>query len=226
MQQRKDQAVLNFSNLFLMSSFADGTQRKGHEKGNEKFFFLNLCVFQGTTFKVVWNWIVTSQVIKCLCSILLRICLELRESVIWILNKVSAFSLCYPGLAFSLHASNIFLMSSFAHGIVCTGKATKKSNLTFQTFVKSVCVFSLFVFAKFVFMYLWKLNDKGDLTFQMFVSSPNNAGPRQARRLFWPARHLSPVHHQCHHVTPDQTLSNRHDSVPPAQLNSAEHSWT
>ena len=117
-------------------------------------------------------------------------------------------------------------MSSFAHGIVCTGKATKKSNLTFQTFVKSVCVFSLFVFAKFVFVYLWKLNDKGDLTFQMFVSSPNNAGPRQARRLFWPARHLSPVHHQCHHVTPDQTLSNRHDSVPPAQLNSAELSWT
>ena len=41
--------------------------RKGRGmKRAMKGFFFNLCVFQGTTFKVAWNWIVTSQVIKCL----------------------------------------------------------------------------------------------------------------------------------------------------------------
>ena len=41
--------------------------RKGRGmKRAMKSFSLNLCVFQGTTFKLVWNWIVTSQVIKCL----------------------------------------------------------------------------------------------------------------------------------------------------------------
>ena len=37
---------------------------RGMKRAMKSFFLIFVC--QGTTFKVVWNWIVTSQVIKCL----------------------------------------------------------------------------------------------------------------------------------------------------------------